>query len=1195
MAIQFLYGGSGSGKTETLIKELLSEASRDLSGNFYLMVPEQDTLMMQKRIISHPENRGRGILNIDVLSFQRLAYRVFEERNQKLPSMIEDSGKIMILRRVAGRVKKELRFYQNQLDKPGFLTELKSQISEFYQYKVIPEMLREAAEHIDQALMKNKLLDLALLYQAFRDYMAEHQYMAEEELLDHLYRLLPESSFCQGASFYFDGYTGFTPMQLDVLEEMMEQAKLLLFSLSLRRGEVESANQRERAEEREMSLFRLSREAVMLLSEKAGKLGVRILPKIDVNQERYPRFRLSPALDYLERNLYRYQSIPVFPEELGGQIQFHEESDVQEEVRHTLRRIESRVRMGELRYRDIGILVTEPEEYRDLLFRYASEYHIPLFFDDRRSLLDSPYAEMLRASLEVLCDRFSLDAVIRYLRAIPTENLREQNAVDLLENYLRRKGMRGKRRYGEAWEEYEGLRQYFLLPLLRLEEKLKRRALSAEACIEGIREYLQEIRISEKLEKLIETLRQEGEQDRAEEFVRGREAVQELLLKMQELLGEEELSLPVFSEILDAGLQNKTVTVIPATLDQVMVGDLTRSRFSEIQLFFFLGMNSQAIPKSNTGERLLLDRERSFLKTEGIFLSPDKTETALEERFYLYHALTLSRRELHLSYSRKGRDGRGRSISHLLEEILKIFPEAKKQKGTGDEFSFCSSAEAYRLLSEALRSAASLTEKAEDERLLPLLSYLFSTKEEREKALRFFQAAFFDYREPFLSEETAKKLYHAVVEGSVTRIERFYNCAYAHFLYYGLKLREREKAELQNYDLGNFYHRAIEYSFSMALKEKRELSDYSDEEREQLLELAFSRAEAELEGQKFLDSERNQYLLSRMREVSRTTLYALSEQQKQGEFRLRALEKEFSESRGDMKIRGRVDRIDSYEAEDAVYLKLIDYKSGRKSFSLPESYDGVQLQLPLYMKGMLRLLRPNFREKPLLPAAMLYYHIDQPKLSYQEGMNEETVKQQRLEALKMDGLVVAEDAVVKLLDRKFTDKSTVIPARKKKDGTYREEHAATREQFEALCDYAEDKMLEAKERILSGEISMQPYQKNSSGPRGERQSACDYCEYHSVCGFDPEMEGYRYRRQSENHEILEKIRLEREAKRLKRNSDTSRNGERDSSVSRLSAPVPEGSDSTGDRGASADVPVIAAGEAERVSENRGADRERAKK
>lgn len=195
----------------------------------------------------------------------------------------------------------------------------------------------------------------------------------------------------------------------------------------------------------------------------------------------------------------------------------------------------------------------------------------------------------------------------------------------------------------------------------------------------------------------------------------------------------------------------------------------------------------------------------------------------------------------------------------------------------------------------------------------------------------------------------------------------------------------------------------------------------------------------------------------------------------------------------------------------------------------------------------------------------------------------------------MDGLVVAEDAVVKLLDRKFTDKSTVIPARKKKDGTYREEHAATREQFEALCDYAEDKMLEAKERILSGEISMQPYQKNSSGPRGERQSACDYCEYHSVCGFDPEMEGYRYRRQSENHEILEKIRLEREAKRLKRNSDTSRNGERDSSVSRLSAPVPEGSDSTGDRGASADVPVIAAGEAERVSENRGADRERAKK
>lgn len=1161
MSLRFIFGAGGAGKTEYLLQYFLKHAPENFRKNWFLIVPEQDTLAMQKKILAHPANPGGGILNIDVLSFNRLAYRVFEELGLQAMTIIDDTGKIMILRSVTEKIRGKLRLYQRELNKPGFLESLKSQISEFYQYHITPEMQDLAAERAESQYTRSKLQDIALIYEHFQQYMEEHGYHTQEEILDQLYAHLPESRLLQDAVVAFDGFTGFTPIQLRLLEEILPVTAETLVSCEVSLDAHDSIYELRGPED----LFYLSRQTVAKLTKMASDLKLPVEAPIDVNRfdartgeprpagAVLPRFVKAPALSTIEARLYRFDTVTAKATP-DASLVIREAADLRQEVEAMAASIEEAVRREDLRYQDIGIILTNPENYRDIVYKVFSEAGIPYFFDDPASLLDSPYAELMRAALEAVDRNFSFDAVLRFLRALPDVTPEKEQHIDRLDNILRATGIRGASKYDAVWTEEDGgvgereaLRQELILPLLHLRTQSGERGASVATRVDALEALMQEIGASEAIASLAVALREVGDQNRAEALEESVTAIDAVLRQLRSLLGETSVSRAEFRDVLDAGLRQASVRVIPATLDQVVIGDLTRSRFSNPRLFFVAGLTADEVPKAEPDTKLLTDRDRHLFKDLDIELAPDRVESALVQRFYIYRALLNPSERLVLSYALKGRDGKGCRPSGLIKEIRDMFTELPVEKLRDRAPRAFTMKEAERLIAGAMqeletlvaqdagsmqtpeaqvaeqdRSAGTTTgddaasqnrrakekqqETAKLTRLLEYLAILDRDPAQHAKAQQLMAAAFTHYEADMLSQKVAEELYGGRILGSITRLERYSQCAYQHFLRYGLRLQERESFDLQMYDIGNLYHGAIEQSFRHTLEEEKKLEALSEEELRTLAEESVTQVSASYNHGLLMDTARNQYLVRKATAITRTTLWALAEQLRRGAFHVDGLEKNFDYIRDGMRLTGRIDRVDVAQDEGHVYVKVIDYKSGKTSFDLSRVYNGTQLQLTTYMNVAMNEYQLRYPEKEIVPAAMFYYRIDDPVLDYDATASAEDRERARLKKLMVGGLVNTELSVVQKLDTGIEKASDILPVTIKAgavDAT--KKNVASTKRFRDLGRFVDRKMQGFAQEIRDGRIVVDPIRISTD------TTACSWCPYHSICRFDPRIDGYAYR------------------------------------------------------------------------------------
>lgn len=1124
MSLRFIFGAGGAGKTEYLLQYFLKHAPENFRKNWFLIVPEQDTLAMQKKILAHPANPGGGILNIDVLSFNRLAYRVFEELGLQAMTIIDDTGKIMILRSVTEKIRGKLRLYQRELNKPGFLESLKSQISEFYQYHITPEMLDLAAERAESQYTRSKLQDIALIYEHFQQYMEEHGYHTQEEILDQLYAHLPESRLLRDAVVAFDGFTGFTPIQLRILEEILPVTAETLVSCEVSLDAHDSIYELRGPED----LFYLSRQTVAKLTKMASDLKLPVEAPIDVNRfdarngeprpagAVLPRFVKAPALSTLEARLYRFDTTSgkATPDD---SLVIREAADLRQEVEAMATSIEEAVRREDLRYQDIGIILTNPESYRDIVYKVFSEAGIPYFFDDPASLLDSPYAELMRAALEAVDRNFSFDAVLRFLRALPDVTPEKEQHIDRLDNILRATGIRGASKYDAVWTEEDGsvgereaLRQELILPLLHLRTQSGERGANVATRVDALDALMQEIGASEAIAFLAAALREVGDQNRAEALEESVTAIDAVLRQLRSLLGETSVSRAEFRDVLDAGLRQASVRVIPATLDQVVIGDLTRSRFSNPRLFFVAGLTADEVPKAEPDTKLLTDRDRHLFKDLDIELAPDRVESALVQRFYIYRALLNPSERLVLSYALKGRDGKGCRASGLIKEIRDMFTELPVEKLRDRAPRAFTMKEAERLIAGAMQELETLVAQdagtMQTPRLLEYLAILDRDPAQHAKAQQLMAAAFTHYEADMLSQKVAEELYGGRILGSITRLERYSQCAYQHFLRYGLRLQERESFDLQMYDIGNLYHGAIEQSFRHTLEAEKKLEALSEEELCALAEESVTEVSASYNHGLLMDTARNQYLVRKATAITRTTLWALAEQLRRGAFHVDGLEKNFDYIRDGMRLTGRIDRVDVAQDEGHVYVKVIDYKSGKTSFDLSRVYNGTQLQLTTYMNVAMNEYQLRYPEKEIVPAAMFYYRIDDPVLDYDAAASAEDRERARLKKLMVDGLVNTELSVVQKLDTGIEKASDILPVTIKAGAVDEtKKNVASTKRFRDLGRFVDQKMQGFAQEIRDGRIIVDPIRISTD------TTACSWCPYHSICRFDPRIDGYAYR------------------------------------------------------------------------------------
>jgi len=1112
MSLQLYLGSAGSGKSYQLYREVIDQSKLDRNTNYLVIVPEQFTLQTQKDIVSmHPEH---GVMNVDILSFLRFAYRVFDEVGGNNYPILEDTGKSMVLRKVVSQKKKELALFGSMLKKPGFINELNSLLSELYQYNIQPEdfiKMQEVSEK--KPVLKVKLKDILTIYEGFKTFMKE-KYITAEEILVLLNEVIDRSEWLKNSVICLDGFTGFTPCQYQLLAKMMRHAKKVMVTVTL---DSEALN----TPETEHLLFDLSKKTIHKLYQIAEETKTTIEPHIfaeNKNVSKIPyRFLQSPALASLEHNLFRFPYECYEKEQ--EDITIHVTKDAGEEVTFVAREIKRLVREKGYRYQDIAVVSGDIKQYGMLAKRSFSKIGIPCFIDYKKDILNNPFACLLRSAIAIVNEDFSYESVFRYLRT-GLSGL-EVEDIDLLENYILATGIRGNSRYKEPFarvfrsrenidlERINMARAQVIKEILPFYMALKDKEKTLKDYTMALYELGVGLSIEQKLKAYCKRFNEECMPLIAKEYEQIYRIVMELYDQMVLLLGEEHCTPLEFGEILETGLMEAKVGLIPPGVDEVVIGDTERTRLKGIKVLFFIGVNEGIVPKTIGSGGILSDIERELLINNDIELAPTKRQQAFTEQFYIYINMTKPKDKLYITYHKINGEGKSANPSFLIGKLQQLFKNIKlyHEDEKVEDVEHILRDDGLTYLAEGLRQ---YHDREVSDLWKELFLYYRSGEDTNLVLEKLVQGAFFVNKEKGISKEAAKLLYGCELKGSVTRLERYAGCAFAHFMSYGLSLEERKEYKLAIPDIGNIFHNAID-EFSKQL----DAGEYTwhtipDDIRENLAVQSVERAIEEYENSFLKSTKRNEYLIKRIERITVRTLWALCNQIKQGAFEPIGYEMPFIHvPDSSLTLQGRIDRLDLYEAEDKVYVRVIDYKSGNTFFDLESVYYGLQQQLSIYLSAAMDYLKNNYKEKEIVPAGIFYYHIDDPIVAKSEQAEDEIFK-----SLKMNGLVNEDKTVVALMDQNLVGpegmlrssvKSDIIPVETNKEGLLsKRSSVANKSQIAALMEYVNSKLVEDSKHILEGDTQLNPY-------RSDDRTACDYCEYQTACGFDSRLPGHGYR------------------------------------------------------------------------------------
>lgn len=1076
--LHIIEGPAGSGKTTKAYDLLLQGAGEHKDRTYILVIPEQSSISAQKDIIDRSPRRG--ILNIDILSFNRLAHRIFQTTGGEASELIDDSGKNLIIRRIADDIIDDLTVLKGGLKKQGYISEVRSVLSEFMQYGISPEDLKLIAENAapSSVYLSNKLRDVSLIYEKFRDYMGS-SFMTREELLVKASAQAQNAAFLKNSVFIFDSFTGFTPVQYMFLEALLTQC--LDIYVCLTRDPSVSGNL--------FSLGDTSFEKLESIAERHG--GVE-----EIWLEKDLRHKIPSDINTLGTHIFSISAASGGTSD--GSVSFFAAYDPYEEVYHVMRQISDLIRERGYHYRDCGILMGNTALYADIVRSRALSFGIPVYVDQTRYISLNPFTELIRALISVIKEDYSYPSVFHLLRSGLTDIVTDD--IDRAENYILATGIRGRSAYEKPFKvSFKGIAKEEREAAERIRVSLSEiLAPVSEACadkqsivtgdmIRAVKEVCIYLHAEEKLEKYVGRFKEDNDPEREIEYSQIYDILMKQLDNMDSLIGDQKVSIGEFSELYEDALSEIRVGVIPPKSDVVMAGDLTRSRFSHVKALFFIGMTEQDIPTAGNKGGLISDADRQLLSSLGVEVAPTAAENADKERFYFYMNLMKPEELVSFSYPFTTLDGGANRESFFMKEARRHMGAGEAEQigeNAKDHMRFYSPDELYDVFSESLgtdddRAALSL-------RALELLDpddkgpsrLLLRIKDRYEPEER-------------LTEEAGSILFGESFLDSPTELERFAACPFDHFLRYGLRLSERREFSLDPRDVGIMLHRVLEL-FSRRLAESSEsFKSVRDEEADALLIKAIEDAVAEERIASLASTgARYAYNLERLKRYAGTSIDTLRYQSKQGIFDNIYFEKRFVHEG----LKGTIDRCDEAVTDDGIYIDIIDYKTGNKDFDPDRIYYGLDIQLPLYMRAAMEL-RSNALGKPAHPAGFFYYHVDDPVIEGARSTGEDSIKEEMRKELKLRGVVNADKRALTAFDRDIetNSKSYVIPVGFKRNGDFvASSNVCSEEELIDLMDHTARRAVDLRSSIQEGIVSRSPYQLG-------KHTGCDYCSFREIC------------------------------------------------------------------------------------------------
>ena len=1121
MSLRLIYGKSGCGKSEYCFNEIAKNINKE---KIYMIVPNQMALMAEKRLMEKANNLA--LVNTEVITFSRMAFRVRNEIGGAKKTNLSKSGKAMLLYDILSKCKDNLNFLGKNAENVDIIG---NSITEFKKHRINIENLKEEANTTTDMYLKLKLNDMITMYEEFEKSIQD-KFLDENDVLDILNTQILESNQFKNAIIYIDEFVGFTTQEYEIIVKLMQLAKEVNITIC-----TDNLVQQEEADK---DIFYDNKNTGIKLINLAKEYGIEI--KDDVKLTELYRFK-NEELKHLEENFY---AVPykTYKEEPKN-IKMFLANNQYTEIEHVASEIVKLVRNENYRYKDISVITKNLNLYSSLIKVIFAGYNIPVFIDEKKELSENILVKFLIAVLEICNKNWSYEAVFNYLKTGFVNIDKEE--IFKLENYCIRWGIKGNKWYKEDWnyvgkDEYteeelarlNELRRMIITPIRKMQEKAKKDN-SFINLTKILYEFLEEMKIEEVITSKIEKLEEKGFIEIANEYESSFKVLIELFDEIVLVFGEEKTNFDKYINILKIGLKNTGLGKIPATQDQVIVGDVSRSRSHKVRAVFIIGINDGEFPSIYKDEGFFNDKDREYLKAQGFDLANGSLENLYEENFNIYKAFTIAEEKLFLSYASSDNEGRTLRPSILITKLKKIYPNLQERSDIiTQEKEIITANNTFDNLIEKLNSYQE-GEEIEDI-WFDVLEYYGNNPLWKGRLLKSLEGIKYTNVPEKIKPEFIKKLYGETLHTTISRLERYRSCPFSFYLEYGLKLKEKKSLKLQPIDTGSFMHEVIDEFFEEVADKKISIKELEKEEIEKIVKQIIEEKLNLKANYIFKSIPKFMVLTNRLCRLVALSIVYIVQGLQTTDFEVVGNELEFKNGKEykpieittsdgrKVEITGKIDRIDLAKDETGKYIRIIDYKSSAKDINLNEVLAGLQLQLITYLDAVCE-------EKDVIPAGVLYFGLTEPKLDKvknAKNITDEEVEQKIREHFRMNGLVLAEMNVINMMDNNLKDgeKSTTIPVKLKKDGSMdKTSKVVSRKEFEILQKYVKKTLGDISKEILDGNIDIKPYYnvKNKRKP-------CEYCVYGSICNFKKGFYGndYNYIDNLEKDYILEYMKHE---------------------------------------------------------------------
>lgn len=1096
MSLKIIYGKSGVGKSTYIFNEIAKKIENENIGKkIYIITPEQFSFTAEKKLLDSINTDA--VISAEVLTFNRMAYRVIQEKRRANAKSLSSCGKSMLIYDILSDKKGDLKFIGKSLDNVELIG---TQITEFKKHGITVDILKETIKNSDDQYLNSKMKDMLLVYEKYDEKIAS-RYIDENDSLSILIEELENVSDFKNCDIYIDEFVGFTKQEYEILRKLLKNNNDIYITVCTDELDISRTP--------DTDIFYTNKQTLDRIFQIAKQENIKIEEPVCLSTN----YRFQNAeLIHLEQNIYAvpYQKY----EDKVKNIELFLANNQYSEIEHIGQQIVKLIRDEGFRYNEISVITKNLEGYSNLCKAIFSKYQIPVFIDEKKDLSQNILVRYILAIVNIFAKNWSYEAVFEYIKT----GFLEIDTMDIhiLENYCLRWGVKGSKWYNSDWDFYNEteeekekilhIKNLVVMPLLDLKNELKGQK-EVKNITEKLYQFLIQNEISQKLEKKIFELQETGEIEKAQEYETSWKIIMEVFDEIVMVLGDKKVSFEKYADVLKIGLGNSGLGKIPSTQDQVIVGDVDRSRTHKVKAVFMIGLNDGTFPSNNKNEGFFNDSDREKLKAQGTELAKGTLEKLYDDNFNIYKAFSTAEERLYLLYASSDLEGKSLRPSILVNKMKKIFPKLieqsdviyKKNEIITEETTFEALLDGLRIF----RDEGKL-EDEESKLYSQLYDYYFTNEKWKDRLSNSMKALYYTNEPKKISKESINRLYGDTLKTTVSRLEQYKSCPFSYHLKYGLKLSDKNEFKIEAVDTGTFMHDVIDEFFERAEEKNLQIKQMTDDEIQLVVDEIIEEKLNLKKNYIFTSIPKYRVLASRLKRVIKQSMKYIIDSLKYSKFDVLGHELEFKQGKEyepieipldngkKVEITGKIDRIDIAKTADGNYIRIIDYKSSIKDINLNEVIAGLQLQLLTYLDAICI-------EDRLLPAGVLYFNLIDPSVKANSHMTDEEIEFEIRKQFKMKGLILADAEIVRMMDTKLEKgNSELVPAYIDKDGNLSSKsNSVTRKQFEDLQKYTKKMITQISKEIWTGNIDVKPYYKIKGG-----KTPCEYCSYHSICQFN---------------------------------------------------------------------------------------------